>query len=69
MDNYFNSINRSIILTALCFGSVYLFSVSLNELNKIMLYDNKNKFPVSLFILNSSIMVISGIFITMLLIK
>jgi hypothetical protein len=49
---------NSIILSSCLFGSIYLFSNSLESLNKILL---KNyKIPYNLIVMNSFIVVMSG---------
>ena len=62
---------NNIIITGASFGSIFLFSVSLKEINKMILHNNNHttKYPMSLFILNSSIMVTSGIFLTLFMVK
>ena len=59
---------NNIIITGACFGSIFLFSISLKEINKMILHNNNHttKYPMSLFILNSGIMATSGIFLTLL---
>jgi len=59
---------NNIIIMGACFGSIFLFSVSLKEINKMILHNSNHtkKYPMSLFILNSSIMATSGIFLTLL---
>ena len=49
---------NSIIVSSCLFGSVYIFSTSLQVLNRSFL--EKNKIPNNLFIINNSILIISG---------
>lgn len=54
--------SKTICTIGLTFGSVYLFSLSLNEINKIYL-SNNNKYTLHKYLIafNGSIMLLSGL--------
>jgi hypothetical protein len=50
---------NSIVISSCLFGSVYIFSKSLNLINELFLLENK-KIPHTLILINSLTFVISG---------
>ena len=53
---------KFIIITGLFYGSIYLFTLSQKEINKVLINDNCNNTNIyKIYILNGTIMLFSGL--------
>ena len=62
LDHTLNvNMSQAIVLSSLLFGSIYMFSVSVIGINKMFMKDGERKPNYPFLIINGSIMIISGL--------